>query len=198
MIRALLLDLGNVVVEVDFRRTFDHWARHAGAEPADLHRSWGLDPAYEAHERGEIGFETYTEHLSNRLGIRLPLEVWREGWNEVFIGPYGPVQRRLEELTGQLPLYAFTNTNSTHEAAWRDRYADAIEPFDHVFVSSTIGMRKPEVDAYRWVADAMNVAPEEILFIDDTLENVEGARRAGLETRWIRSASDVVEALRPF
>jgi putative hydrolase of the HAD superfamily len=198
VIKALLLDLGNVVVEVDFHRMFRHWARHADVDPRHLHRSWAMDRAYEAHERGEIGFETYAEHLSDRLGIRLPLDLWREGWNQIFVGPYGPVQRRLHEIAGQLPLYAFTNTIPTHEAEWRDRYPEAIEPFDHVFASSTIGMRKPELDAYRWVADVMDLAPEEILFLDDTRENVDGALSAGLASRWVRSAADVVEALRPF
>jgi putative hydrolase of the HAD superfamily len=198
VIEAILFDLGNVVLEIDFRRTFDHWARHAGVEVTQLHRNWSLDDAYEAHERGHIDFETYIERLGDRLGIELPLTRWEEGWNELFIGPFESVQNRLGELAGSIPLYAFTNTNATHEVTWRGRYPQALSHFEEIFVSSSIGMRKPDREAYEWVADAMELAPSEILFLDDNAENVEGARAAGLQTVWVQREEDVVDALRRF
>jgi len=198
MIQAVLFDLGNVVLEVDFRRTFRHWAGSAGVDESHLHQHWSLDEAYAAHETGRLEFEEYIEALSDRLGITLSLDQWMDGWNDLFVGPYENVLERLRTLNGTIPMYAFTNTNPTHEAVWRNRYPEALGHFEEIFVSSTIGLRKPDVDAYEWVAAAMSLAPEEILFLDDTLENVEGARTAGLQTEWIRSEQDVVQALTRF
>ena len=198
MTQAILFDLGNVILEIDPRRTFQHWAESAGVEVTLLYERWLLDEAYREHETGDISFDAYIEALSRRLEISMPMDNWRDGWNELFIAPFADVQVRLRKLQGKLPLYAFTNTNATHEAAWRARYGDALEHFEEIFVSSTIGMRKPDIDAYVWVAAAMELAPEQILFLDDTLENIEGAREAGLQTAWIRSEADVLSALADF
>lgn len=198
MTRALLLDLGNVVLEIDFRRTFRAWAASADVDVAHFFERWSLDEAYMAHERGQIGFEAYVAALEERLGISMPLADWKAGWNELFVGPFDEVQKHLEALRGRLPLYAFTNTNRTHELVWRERYPGALTHFEEIFVSSTIGMRKPDREAYEWVAGAMGLAPEEILFLDDHPDNVKGARAAGLQAEWIRSESDVVGVLSRF
>ena len=197
-IEALLLDLGNVVMEIDFRRTFRHWANWADVDATRLHERWVEDEAYQAHERGELSFADYIAALGARLQISLPAEVWEAGWNEVFIGPYASVQRSLFSLAGRVPLYAFTNTNPTHERAWRSRYADALAHFDEIYVSSRIGLRKPDQAAFEWVADAMGVAPGRILFLDDNRQNVEGAEAAGMQTVWVRSEADVVSTLARF
>jgi len=106
------------------------------------------------------------------------------------------VQQRL--LATRAPLYAFTNTNPTHEQAWRARFPNALIHFEEIFVSSTIGARKPERVAFELVTGRMGVAPDRILFLDDSLENVEGARSAGLNALWVRSEQEVVRALDQF
>lgn len=197
-IAAILFDLGNVIVEVDFRRTFRHWAGSAGVDEAVFHERWTEDAAYRAHETGELSFEEYVAALSERLNVSMSHEAWHAGWNEVFVGPYPGVQQKLRELGGTLPFYAFTNTNPTHEAAWRARYSDALDHFEEIYVSSSIGLRKPDQAAFEWVADAMQLAPEEILFLDDNPENVAGARRCGLTTVQTRGEEEVLAALADF
>ena len=195
MKRALLLDLGNVVLRVDFRRTFEYWAKAAGVVAEDLHQRWELDEAYELHEVGALEFEDYIGSLSQRLMIDLPLEEWRAGWNAVFAGAFRDVHTRLHTVRQRMPLYLFTNTNATHHAAWSTLYEDTLRHFDALFVSSQIGHRKPNVSAFRHVADAMGYAPEQILFVDDTEENVLGARAAGMDARMVTGVTDVVRIL---
>lgn len=197
-IEAILFDLGNVVVEVDFRRTFRRWAATAEVDEAHFHTHWSEDDAYRAHEKGELSFEDYAQALTERLGIDMCHEHWLDGWNDVFVGPYPGVQQKLTELTGHIDLYAFTNTNPTHEAAWRARYMYAMEHFEEIFVSSTIGMRKPEEKAFHWVAAAMNLKPGQILFLDDNPANVAGAARAGMQTAQVCGESQVLAELERF
>ena len=197
-IAAILFDLGNVVVEVDFRRTFRHWADSAGVDEQIFHERWSEDAAYRAHETGDLSFEEYTAALTDTLGVSMDHADWHAGWNEIFIGPYPGVQEKLIELTGRLPLFAFTNTNPTHEAAWRKRYAHALGHFEEIYVSSTIGLRKPDQEAFEWVAAAMQLAPEEILFLDDNPENVRGAEQSGLTTVQTRGEAEVLAALADY
>jgi putative hydrolase of the HAD superfamily len=193
--RALLLDLGNVVLQVDFRRTFRYWATAANVDVKQLYERWQLDDAYEQHEVGSIDFATYVQALGARLGISLPMHDWLAGWNNLFVGPYAQVQDRLPAVSQEIPLFAFTNTNPTHHEAWSQRYPEAFRHFRNVYVSSDIGHRKPNVSAYHHVAADMGYAPHEIVFVDDTEENVTGALAAGMDARWVRSEADVVAVL---
>ncbi len=197
-IDAILFDLGNVVVEVDFRRTFRRWADSSGVPLSLIHERWSEDDAYRAHETGSLGFDGYVEAMTERLGVTMSRGDWENGWNDVFVGPYPGVQKALAALSGRVPLYAFTNTNPTHEAEWRARYPHALVHFQDIFVSSRMGMRKPDQVAFEWVVEAMDTAPERILFLDDHPANVDGARRAGLTTVQTRGETEVLAALEAF
>lgn len=94
-----------------------------------------------------------------------------------------------------LPLYAFTNSNPTHQREWSARYAAELSSFRDIFVSSDLGLRKPDRAAFAAVAGRTGFRPAEILFFDDTAENVTGARAAGLQAVLVRSSGDIRSAL---
>ncbi len=195
MIRALLLDLGNVVLEIDFRRVFDYWATHANVEVDRLYDRWSLDDPYKRHEVGEIDFATYLHYLERKLEIELRLEHWLKGWNALFVATYPEVHTRLPRVADSLPVFAFTNTNPTHQQYWSRQFPEALYRFQKIYVSCEIGLRKPDVEAYEHVARDMGFRPDEILFVDDSRDNVDGARAAGMTTTWVESEADVVNVL---
>ena len=53
-VKVLLLDLGNVVIEVSFAKVLEVWGKHAKVSPDVLKARFVLDTFYEPHERGEI------------------------------------------------------------------------------------------------------------------------------------------------
>ena len=54
--------------------------------------------------------------------------------------------------------------------------------FTKAFYSFEIGLRKPDVDCYEWVLNDLQIDPENSLFIDDSINNIHGAKKAGLQT----------------
>jgi FMN phosphatase YigB (HAD superfamily) len=62
-------------------------------------------------------------------------------------------------------------------------------------VSSTIGLRKPEAEAYDYVFRAIGVSADRIVFFDDSLENIEGAQARGLLAVHVKSGADLADAL---
>ena len=195
MHKAVILDLGGVVVDVDFRRVFRSWAKHAGTSTDVFFERWSLDEAYEQHETGDLTFRQYASHLGQTFDVQLPMSHWRRGWNDIFTGTFDSVIPLLHEVRKHTPLHAFTNTNATHEHFWRTRYPE-LDVFQHIFVSSRIGRRKPNVDAYHYVTDRVGVRPEEVLFLDDNTDNIEGATAAGLDARLVSSEAEVAALLR--
>jgi putative hydrolase of the HAD superfamily len=54
------------------------------------------------------------------------------------------------------------------------------ELFDETVISGEVGMRKPEPEIYRLVAERLGVAPEECVFVDDIAANIKGAVAVGM------------------
>jgi putative hydrolase of the HAD superfamily len=192
---ALLFDVGGVVIRIDFNRAFARWGTLASCDPALLRQRFSHDLPYQRHERGEIGIADYFASLRASLGIDLADAQLREGWNAIFIEEMPGIAALLARVAPRLPIYAFANTNQTHAAHLHSRFGDVLGCFRHLFVSSVIGKRKPEAAAFDHVVNEMGVPAGRVLFFDDTLENVEGARNAGLQAAHVTSDTHVADTL---
>ena len=192
---ALLFDLGRVVLDIDFNRTLTCWAGHAGCEPSDIVGRFVRDEAYRHHEIGRISDQAYFDSLRASLGIGISDAQFLEGWNAIFAGEMPGIAPLLARAAGRLPLYAFSNTNAPHVEHFSKAYADLLGHFREVYLSSAIGLRKPDAAAYDHVVDAIGVPASRIVFFDDLAENVEGARARGLLAVHVGSSADVAAAL---
>jgi glucose-1-phosphatase len=192
---ALLFDLGRVVLDIDFNRTLRHWAQQSNRDPAQLAQRFLRDDLYHCHEKGQISDDVYFAGLRNSLGVELTDAQFIAGWNAIFVGEIPGISQLLARAAWRLPLYAFSNTNAAHVACFSDKYAEVLSHFHEVFLSSTIGLRKPDMDAYDHVVRAIGVPAERIVFFDDLAENIEGARANGLKAVLVTSPDDVASAL---
>ncbi len=192
---ALLFDLGRVVLDIDFGKTLACWAGHAGCEPAHLVERFSRDDIYRRHETGEISDAEFFEGLRSSLGVKLSDAQFLEGWNAVFAGEMPGIAALLARAAARVPLYAFSNTNNAHVEHFSREYAGVLGHFREIFLSSAIGLRKPDAAAYDHVVKAIGVDPERIVFFDDLAENIEGARGSGLTAIHVTSPGDVARAL---
>jgi putative hydrolase of the HAD superfamily len=192
---ALLFDLGRVVLDIDFSRALDCWAGHAGCEPAHLVGRFSPGDAYKRHERGEISDAEYFAALRVSLGIDVSDAQFLEGWNAIFAGEMPEIAALLARAARRLPLYAFSNTNRAHEVHFSKAFAEVLGHFRKMFLSSTIGLRKPDAAAYDHVVKEIGVPAERIVFFDDSADNIAGARARGMVAVHVTSMRDVAEAL---
>ncbi len=190
-IRAILFDLGNVLIDIDFYRCARIWSEHSGIPADTLASRFRIDDAYRALECGKIEASTYYETLRRQLGITLPDDVMREGWNAIIRNEKPGIRSVLKQVAHRYPLYVLTNTNPDHEMIWAKKHRSLLSSFKKIFVSSRMGCRKPDVAAYLRVSQSIGVPCSRILFFDDTDENIEGARKAGMHAIRVDNANTI-------
>ena len=192
---VLLFDIGRVVLDIDFNRVMASWAAHAGCTPAELAGRFVVDDSFKHHEVGRIDDAAFFGNLRNALGIGITDAQFLEGWNAIFAGEMPGIAELLTNAAKRMPLYAFSNTNPAHVAHFSRAYSDVLGHFREIFLSSTIGLRKPDAKAYDHVVQAIGVPAQRILFFDDVADNVAGARARGLAAVHVTSTDDVAKAL---
>jgi putative hydrolase of the HAD superfamily len=192
---AILFDLGGVVLDIDFRRAVAHWAAAASCDAAVLQTRFTHDDAGLRYETGRLTDGAFFQSLKASLGVDLSDAALLDGWNAIFVGEMPGIAGVLAQAAARWPLYAFSNSNPAHQAYFSTRFAEALGHFRQIFVSSDIGLRKPDADAFRFVVNAIGVAAPRILFFDDILANIEGARACGIRAVHVTGRSTVADTL---
>lgn len=193
--RVLLFDLGGVLIDIDFDRALRAWQPLSRLSLDELKRRFRHDEAYERHERGEITSAQYFDHAAAQLELDADPARIEAGWNAILVAQIDETLALIRAVRSRIPCHAFTNTNAVHHARYPQMFPAVPACLDSTFTSYQIGSRKPERRAFEHVVQALGVPASSILFFDDALSNVEGARQAGLQAVHVRSPADVAQAL---
>jgi putative hydrolase of the HAD superfamily len=193
-VKALIFDLGGVVIDVDFNNVFLRWADYSNRSIEEIKSKFVFDQFYEAHERGEIDSTEYFQSLRQTLGINISDIQFEDGWNSIFNGEIPGISRLLQRAKETVPIYAFTNSNRAHQKIWSQRFSKTLSHFRAIFNSSDIGNRKPEFESFKIVADSIGIESRQMIFYDDSIDNIIGARKAGLHTVHVKSILDIEDS----
>lgn len=176
-----IFDLGNVIVDIDFKRVLGVWSNLSGVPLATLSERFKMGKPFELHERGEISDEEFAQQLCEEMMIHLSYEQFAAGWQAIFIGQRDEVIEIMQRLRKEgNRVVVLSNTNALHSTYWPERYPQVVESADSVYLSQELGMRKPEVDIYRYVLEKEGVSAENTVFFDDNHDNIIGARALGI------------------
>jgi HAD superfamily hydrolase (TIGR01509 family) len=192
---ALLFDLGRVVINFDLQRTLEFWAAQAGCRPDDLIGRFARDDTFWQYETGKLTDTEFFAVVREKLGVSLSDAQLLEGWNATFVGEMPGIAPLLARAAQHLPLYAFSNTNAAHAAHFSQHFAEVLKHFRQIFLSSSIGLRKPHAAAYEHVVKAIGVPAGGIVFFDDLIDNVEAAQAGVLHAVHVTSSDDVARTL---
>lgn len=193
--KALLFDMGGVVLGVNFEQVFKSWASLSNLDEAEIKARFTMDEPYQQHERGTIDAPRYFEHLRGTLQLSGSDDEILAGWNSIFGSEITQSLDAIDSVTNNIPAYGFTNTNRAHQVYWEHHHPRIHQTFKKVFISSEIGLRKPDAEAFHYILNEIAIAPEEMLFFDDSLENIEGADKLGIQTVLVTGPDSVISAL---
>jgi putative hydrolase of the HAD superfamily len=178
-IDTIIFDFGDVFINLDKEATplalkklgLEKW----GGQIAALNINF---------EKGLISKEAFLNDLNKLVPTATPEEVLT-AWNSVLLD--FPMYRLefLEIISKKYRVFLLSNTDSIHINYFKERngadfYDRFYNCFEKVYFSYDLGKRKPDVEIYQLVIDENQLNPENTLFVDDNLDNTEGAKRAGL------------------
>lgn len=192
---VLFFDVGGVCLT----NGWDRHARRAAIERFDLDSEEFAvrhSRVRDAFECGEVSLHEYLD----RVVFHCPRGFGRDAFIEFMKScsqPHAPVLDLVAELAGDGRYRLATINNESRELnLYRIQRFDLARSFSAFFSSCFLGVQKPDPQIYRIATDVMHAEPHRCLFIDDRLENVGGAREAGLRSVHARTPADVRDALR--
>ena len=180
MIRTLIFDLGQVIIPFDWKRGYSALAEFSPYPPEEIRRRIKETGLFNIFERGQIEPADLAQRLSAVLDMHVPFEKFRELWSGIFLPETNIPDEMLAGLHASYRLLLLSNTDAIHYGWVMERYP-IMRHFDHCVLSFELGLRKPEPGIYEDAIRQAGCAPSEIFFTDDIMENVEGARLAGID-----------------
>ncbi|EPA3165350.1 glucose-1-phosphatase [Yersinia enterocolitica] len=176
-----IFDLGNVIVDIDFKRVLGVWGKLSSVPLATLSERFTMGEVFQQHERGEISDEDFARQLSDEMGLSLSFEQFAEGWQAVFVALRPEVISIMQKLRAEgHRVVVLSNTNRLHCNYWPQHYPEVAAAADHMYLSQDLGMRKPEARIYQHVLSAENIPAEQAVFFDDVEANIVAARIEGI------------------
>jgi glucose-1-phosphatase len=192
-IRALALDLGNVLIKVDHLRFCRPLADLAGLTPQEVYVrvfESNLEPGFDT---GRLTPEEFHQRVSEHFGVALPFAQFCSWWNDIF-APLAGMAELVSRLEARYPLYLVSNTNALHFAHIRENY-EALGHFQKFILSFEVGSRKPEPGIYQALIRETGLPPSQTLFVDDKMPFVAAARQQGLTSWQFRSPAEFIREL---
>ncbi len=178
-IRALLFDLGGVLLRTEDREPRAAWERRLGLQPGALERAVFDNPVSVQSSLGRAETEAVWAEAARRLGLS-PQDADR--LREDFFAGDRMDQSLMTFIRSQRPLRKIgliTNIWKDGRRWLEDRW-HALDAFDVIIASAEVGLMKPDPGIYRLALERLGVHASEAVFVDDMPANVDAARAVGM------------------
>ena len=192
--RAVLWDIGNVIVRWNPRTLYQEFFK----EPAECDRFLSHVCTMEWHVAHDLGV-TFADNRAPLLA-RFPhyadaIHAWETRWWDMFSGPSPETEAAIEALhAAGVPQYGVTNMS--HETfPGTIAMSPAFERLRDYVVSAQVGLMKPDPAFYALACERFGVAPQDVLFFDDSAANIESALAFGFDAHHFTDPAAVRPAL---
>lgn len=193
-IKALLFDLGKVLINFDFNRAVGPLYSACSVPRQQFEQAlWDTDWV-RLYEQGEISTHQFHYHLCKAAKLDMELDEFCRIWSSVFLPGLLVSEGLLDALKQRYRLILVSNTNEAHVDFIRSAYC-VFDYFDHHVLSCEVGSLKPDTRIFEHAIAVSGHPAEALFFTDDREENVVAASRLGIHTHQFVSESKLIDAL---
>lgn len=195
-LQAVFWDLGGVLLRTEDLSHRELWGERLGMGPWDLERLVFGTNASKLASLGRAGVDDIWDEVQQKLG--LDAEQMAELRIDFFAGDQldqGLISF-LRELKQNRVAVGLISNAWPGTRQWLETTAGICDIFGHMVISSEIGMAKPDPRIYRLALEGLGANPEQSVFVDDFVENIEAAKAVGMLGVHFQDPQTVIQTLR--
>ncbi len=182
----IIFDFGGVLFDIDYDAPVKAFAKLGGKSFDAIYAQSAQTDLFDKLETGNISREAFYDQVRNALEVTHSNEILEEAWHTILTGiPRGRIAM-IHALKENYKTFVFSNTNAIHVERF-EQMVDAEmgltyfkSAFKAVHYSNVLGYKKPYPESFIKYCELENLEAKRTLFIDDSIQHVEGAEKAGL------------------
>ncbi len=200
-IKNIIFDLGGVIINLDINKTIQEFNKLSKMPFESIYSQLQQTPIFDKFDKGEISDSIFFNELQKTLGLPISKEKLTFAWNAMLLDFPKNRLDLLQKLKPNYRLFLLSNTNETHITEFetilfkQHGYKNLDSFFEKVYYSCRMGKRKPNTDIFNYVLSGHNLNPEETLFIDDTIQHIEGALKTGIQAKLLDKNKEVIDLI---
>lgn len=201
MIRNLLFDLGGVIFDLKRSACEDAFRELGLNDTGKFFGEYGQQGPFMEIEEGKITPGQFHEYVRNLIGNQnLTDREIDSAFMKFLVGIPAERLRRLQLLRQHYGVYLLSNTNPI---MWNDKIASEFkkdgltvqEYFDGIVTSFQAKALKPSAAIFKYTEEKLGIKPEETLFLDDSLDNINAAKELGFQGLHIKPGMEFYDEL---
>lgn len=190
-IDAIIFDLGGVIINICYENTIRAFSQLCGFDASSLYTQKSQTDLFDQYEMGRISSADFRARLSQRLGLSDRFDIaLDQAWNAMLLDIPKERVDWLQMIGQAKRIFLLSNTNAIHKLAFDQIFSQAFSPaigrlddlFEKTYFSHLMGDRKPHPSIFKTIIVEQSLVPERTLFIDDSIQHIEGAQSVGLQT----------------
>jgi len=191
MIKAVIFDLGGVLIDFPIPKMIEFCARSLGITEKALVREARL--LRKPFQEGTISENELWEAICAKTGAAKPnsLSLWEEAFRIAY-----REKKDVFSIVDELKARSYRIGLLSNTEAPSIRCLDSGRyDFDALVYSCVEGVSKPEPEIYLLALARLGTAPGEAVFVDDQKENIEASRNLGIHSILFRDSGQLREEL---
>lgn len=187
-IKNIIFDFGGVILDIDPQQINNELERLGYMDFQRLSSPEFQEGIINKFERGILTPEVFRKKVRDFLGFSITQQEIDDVWNSILLDIPKERIRVLEQAKKNYQIFLLSNSNEIHYDVYvRDlQLRFGYNDFDHLFHKSyfsfDLHMSKPNPEIFEFVMYQHQLNPQETLFIDDTLQHIETAKKLGFKT----------------
>jgi len=195
-VSVLLFDVGGVLVQLSGVETMLGWLGGT-VSTEELWRRWLHSKPVREFETGRIGADEFAARVISEFHLPVAPQQFIASFTDWPTTLYPGTLEMLEQIPSSYRRALLSNSNALH---WTRVTIDLKlgAAFGHHFVSHLTGRIKPDADAFEQVVESLDCRPEQVLFLDDNMLNIDAAKRFGMQAVRVQGTDECKRALLQF
>lgn len=193
-LRAIIFDIGRVLIRVDVARAMQGLATGSSLSPAELWSAIEKDPRWPDWQEGRISPHDWHLHLARRLPDGITFQQFSEAWNRALDPTPIHEDAFLAKLAKRYKLALLSNTDPLHVKHMEASYS-FFAHFPVRIYSCAVGCSKPNPMIFQQALKAVKVPADVALYIDDVAAYVEAAKKLGMAGIQFQSPAQLTDDL---